>query len=299
MRADEKEIEVFVSSANAKNPYKVGDKEHLEGSGLYCEYVISKQQMLNIPNALKSKQWKNNPDIRLNMISYLGLPVNWPDGTSFGTICVLDDKENVYSPDAILLLDKMRELVESGLELLVKNQQLIELASTDVLTGVLNRRAFFETAEKELERAKRYNKNVSLIIFDVDNFKTINDTLGHFSGDDVLVQLAELVNSELRSSDIFGRFGGDEFLILLPEKNISGAKAVANRLCSEIESSCVTSSENKIGITISVGVVEYCEGDSVHTLVGLADTMLHRAKNIGRNQICAPKNTRSIKCTHE
>ena len=107
MRINEEDIEVFVSSRSEKNPYKVNDKEHLLGSGLYCETVINQKSKLLVPNALISEKWKNNPDIKLNMISYLGYPINWPDGNPFGTICVLDDQENKYSPDQEKLLEKV------------------------------------------------------------------------------------------------------------------------------------------------------------------------------------------------
>ncbi len=109
------DIEVFVSSQSQGNPYKVGDKEKLLDSGLYCERVIATQEKLLVPNALKSDEWKNNPDIHLNMISYLGFPVRLPGGRPFGTICLLDDRENAYGPDVIELMQRMRDLIESHL----------------------------------------------------------------------------------------------------------------------------------------------------------------------------------------
>jgi len=124
MRVNDPEIEVFVSSNSPQNPYRVGDKETLNNSGLYCEHVIKTQQELLIPNALKDPQWCNNPDIKLNMISYLGFPLLEPDGTPFGTLCVLDNKENHYSPIVEKLMEKMRYLIQNDIELLYANQQL-------------------------------------------------------------------------------------------------------------------------------------------------------------------------------
>ena len=98
MRIAREDIEVFVSSRTEGNPYRPGDKEHLLGSGLYCETVIRSRNKLLVPNALLDESWKNNPDIKLNMISYLGYPILLPNGHPFGTICVLDNKEDSYSP---------------------------------------------------------------------------------------------------------------------------------------------------------------------------------------------------------
>ncbi len=97
MRIVQSDIEVFVSSHSAGNPYHPGDHKHLLGSRLYCEIVINKKKKLLVPNALIDKKWKNNPDIKLNMISYLGFPILLPNGEPFGTICVLDNKKNNYS----------------------------------------------------------------------------------------------------------------------------------------------------------------------------------------------------------
>lgn len=110
------EISVFASSVSEGNPYKVGDKEHFDGSGLYCEYVIKSNDMLLVPNALEDDDWKNNPDVKIDMISYLGLPILLPNGEPFGTICVLDNKTNAYSDLYICLLKMMRDLVEHYLK---------------------------------------------------------------------------------------------------------------------------------------------------------------------------------------
>ena len=95
MKTENEFMEVFISSKTEHNPYKVGDKEHWHG--LYCETVIKTQNKLYIPNALKDVKWDKNPDIKLGMIAYLGIPINFPDNQPFGTICVLDNKENEFT----------------------------------------------------------------------------------------------------------------------------------------------------------------------------------------------------------
>ena len=124
MRFKDPDIEVFVSSGSDGNPYHPGDKEKLWGSGLYCETVIKTRQVLLVRNALADPNWKNNPDVKLNMISYLGFPILLPDGNPFGTICVLDNKENAYSDDFEKLIKKFRDLVQSDLEILYLNHML-------------------------------------------------------------------------------------------------------------------------------------------------------------------------------
>lgn len=145
MRIIEPDIEVFVSSKTANNPYNAGDRMHLFGSGLYCETVIKTGEMLLVPNALSDEKWKNNPDIKLNMISYLGFPILLPDGQTFGTICVLDNKENRYSDIYVKLIKNFKDIIESNLELIYmnhilgeKNQKLSDFISEiQTLKGIL------------------------------------------------------------------------------------------------------------------------------------------------------------------
>lgn len=115
MRLSEPEIGVLVASGDAENPYHAGDSEHVWDSGLYCETVIKTQRELHVPNALSDEKWRSNPDVKLNMIAYLGLPILHPDGTPFGTICLLDRKENHFSETIKKLLLKFRNLVQANL----------------------------------------------------------------------------------------------------------------------------------------------------------------------------------------
>ncbi|MGM0431656.1 MAG: GAF domain-containing protein, partial [Spirochaetota bacterium] len=104
------------------NPYHPGDSEYFENSGLYCETVVKTQDKLHVPNALKDEHWKNNPDVKLGMISYLGLPIIYPDSTPFGTLCVLDNKPNGYSPKIEKMMLKFRKLIRPDLEHIYKTQ---------------------------------------------------------------------------------------------------------------------------------------------------------------------------------
>jgi hypothetical protein len=145
MRIVQTDIEVFVSSNSDGNPYARGDREEFLGSGLYCETVINRNKKLLVPNALTDENWKANPDVKLNMISYLGFPILWPGGEPFGTICVLDSKENAHSETAEELMLKFRGMIQSHLELLYMNHILGEenrsltdyLAEIQTLRGIV------------------------------------------------------------------------------------------------------------------------------------------------------------------
>lgn len=124
MRLSGDQIEVLISSRSEGNPYHPGDSEHFLDSGLYCETVIRTQTRLLIPDALADPDWRDNPDVKLGMISYLGLPINLPDGSPFGTICVLDSKANSYSELYVRLLFQFKSVVETHLHLAVMNGRL-------------------------------------------------------------------------------------------------------------------------------------------------------------------------------
>jgi PAS domain S-box-containing protein len=156
MKVDEPYIDVFRSSESSNNPYKAGDREYL--AGLYCERVIKTRNRLLVPNALKDKEWNKNPDIESGMISYLGFPLLWPDGEVFGTICVLDSRENKYEKRYEKLMVRFKELVEAHLALLYKNlanmknlEDILDNLSEGIIAHDRERRiVFFNRAAEEI-----------------------------------------------------------------------------------------------------------------------------------------------------
>ncbi len=163
---------------------------------------------------------------------------------------------------------------------------LSRLAHQDSLTGTLNRRRFMEVAGAELDRARRHGRPLSLIMLDVDHFKSINDTLGHAVGDVALTSLAGACRSLLRSSDVLGRLGGEEFVVLLPETPVRQAAEAGERLRGTIAGHVVEAEGVALRITASLGVAEWDEADS--TLDGLlrrADAAMYLAKTGGRDRV--------------
>ena len=282
---DSGKLEVFASSNTANNPYTVGESEVMENSGLYCETVIKTNTALKVPNALVDEEWKSNPDIKLNMISYLGYPINWPNGTAFGTICVLDGKENHYTEQYMRLVAKFKTFIERDLELLEKNKHLQHLAETDPLIKGLNRHAFFKKAAEELYRSNRYEHPLSIILFDLDKFKVINDTFGHQAGDTILIQFADMVSEHLRESDVFGRYGGEEFIIALPDTEYESAKIIAERIRASYEKLHKAFKSEEVSCTVSGGVSNRVDGDTLEAMILRADKALYTAKDAGRNTV--------------
>jgi diguanylate cyclase (GGDEF)-like protein len=160
--------------------------------------------------------------------------------------------------------------------------ELTIIASTDSLTKVYNRSKYSEIAEREIERAKRFKLSLSIIMFDIDNFKRVNDTYGHLTGDQVLKSLVTLVQEEIRKIDILIRWGGDEFICILPETNLEGAARLGERIRLLIAEYKFVN----IGkVTLSMGISQVIEGDTEHTLLKRADEEMYKAKMNGGNQI--------------
>jgi two-component system cell cycle response regulator len=170
------------------------------------------------------------------------------------------------------------------------NRRLETLALTDPLTKVLNRRALTERLAAEMERVRRYSSVLSLLLIDLDHFKKINDTFGHLAGDDVLTDVALLLQRAVRAVDVVARYGGEEFVVVLPETGPAGAAAFAERLRELIESNGFAAGRgDPINLTTSIGVASY-PGFGVETvddLFGAADQALYRAKTDGRNRVRA------------
>nr|WP_320193391.1 diguanylate cyclase [uncultured Desulfobacter sp.] len=163
--------------------------------------------------------------------------------------------------------------------------ELKRLATTDVLTGVDNRRSFMEKAEHEIRRAQRYGTSFAMIIMDIDFFKSINDKYGHQAGDVVLQKMAQAVKSALRQSDVFGRIGGEEFSIILMETERKTALLTAERIRSLTERLSINTGKERIHITVSIGLTFFKKGDDLSTLSKRSDEALYSAKRNGRNRV--------------
>ena len=164
--------------------------------------------------------------------------------------------------------------------------KLEKLSRTDPLTGLLNRRAFNEISQNEFSRFKRTNDNYSVLMLDIDNFKLINDTYGHATGDLAIKYAAQLCELNRRDYDVLSRFGGEEFCILLPQTTLDDAYLLADKLRKNIEKSgfTVNNSEKTVKMTVSIGVANSTELDNEYfQVIDRADQKMYKAKNSGKN----------------
>ncbi|WP_187181990.1 sensor domain-containing diguanylate cyclase [Rhizobium sp. WL3] len=160
------------------------------------------------------------------------------------------------------------------------------LADTDGLTGLLNRRAFLPFAEDAWNYHKRYDRPFSILMFDIDHFKRINDTYGHAAGDDVIRKMGEIISAGIRATDKVARFGGEEFVVLLRETDETSASMMANRLREQIARTVVIAGEHRISFTTSVGcALGSSAARDLEDVIHLADTALYAAKSGGRNRV--------------
>jgi diguanylate cyclase (GGDEF)-like protein len=186
-----------------------------------------------------------------------------------------------------VLPDGGRMLIYANVTDLVRNaEQLEKLATTDGMTGLHNRRQFMKLADAEWSRFQRYGRPLSLLMLDVDLFKSINDRFGHDVGDQVVAHIAALCREDRRISDVVARIGGEEFALLLPETTIDAAYTLAERLRRNVELSPLLSNSNGLAVTVSIGVAEAGPGmSSIVDLMKDSDRALYEAKRIGRNRV--------------
>jgi diguanylate cyclase (GGDEF)-like protein/PAS domain S-box-containing protein len=416
MRVHPNEIEVFISSESDGNVYEKGERAPLD-TGLYCETVMSTRHELLVPDALNDPLWNHNPDIELGMISYLGMPLTWPSGEIFGTICILDVKNNAYSTTYRALLERFRDTIQFSLESIYRNSQqagqlhqaeehirtlsqaidqspvsvmitdtngkieyvnngferitgyrasevigenssllrsgltapshyrelwqtissgnswegefqnqkktgeafweyaqiapvhdaegrirhylavkaditkqkqqemlLQHQANFDNLTDLPNRFLSMDRLTLLIDEGQRNNRSVAVLFLDLDDFKKINDSLGHEVGDQLLMQAGSRIRDTVRKGDTVGRLGGDEFIILLGGlTEPTDARFMAKNLLASFQEPFILDGRETV-LTASLGIAVYPnDGDTPVELLRNADTALNHSKEQGRN----------------
>jgi diguanylate cyclase (GGDEF)-like protein len=183
-------------------------------------------------------------------------------------------------------LSLQNEILKKKNALITKQSKKLELLATrDSLTELSNRRDFLEKAEQEKTRFKRTNRRFTLIMLDIDHFKNVNDTYGHECGDKVLVGVARILEKTLRAQDILARWGGEEFICLLPETKVDGAKHVAEKIRTTVETLRQDCNDISISVTVTLGICEYKGLSSIKECIRRADAALYKGKKQGRNQV--------------
>jgi diguanylate cyclase (GGDEF)-like protein len=165
-------------------------------------------------------------------------------------------------------------------------EEIKSLSVCDGLTRLYNHVSIVAKLEQEVQRSRRYGSPLSVIMFDIDNFKEINDTYGHLAGDEVLVEVARLIRSGVRGIDSVGRYGGEEFLVILPETDVRAAAVIADRLRQKLAGQAFPHEGREIRSSISGGVAGYRDERDAGKLIGAADEFLYQAKSEGKNMVC-------------
>jgi diguanylate cyclase (GGDEF)-like protein len=223
-------FQVVISSDQESNPYEAGIIIPAD-TNLFCKKVVEQQGTLYVADARGDRYWETNPEVSEDGFrSYLGLPVKWPTGEPFGTICVMDFNTTDYQKDYVDLVGELRDLIEADLAILSQYQVISNLAMTDELTKLYNRRGFYAVAQQRLTLARRSNLSLGLLYMDMNGLKDINDTHGHSAGDVALKRLGDVLAGEVRENDTAARLSGDEFVMLVAANSTEQLDHVQQRL---------------------------------------------------------------------
>jgi diguanylate cyclase (GGDEF)-like protein len=222
------------------------------------------------------------------MLSDMVIPLR-ARGRLMGAFRIACRARHAFEPEDFHMLERCADLTAVAVE----NQRLLlrtrRLSETDGLTGVINHRHFVELLRQEVERSRRSGRPLSLVMIDIDDFKSINDTHGHPAGDAVLRHVAQVLAGLLRRTDVVARYGGEEFVAMLPEAGPEPAASTAETMRAEVERRACTSDtlERTLAVRISLGVASLPDdAGSVAELIAAADRGLYRAKREGKNRVC-------------
>ena len=269
----------------------------------FCHYPLVSKEALVLQDVTQLPVFRDVPTVQaLGIKAYVGIPLITQEGAVLGSFCAVDFQPKQWTDTDIEVLaelahsamremslrkalrdaDALNQKLQSQVQQLdALNRMLSELATTDPLTGLNNRRAFDHRLQLELAIVERRQTPLSLLMLDVDHFKNINDTLGHEAGDKVLVAIAQVLSTCARGIDVVARVGGEEFAVILPNTDADGAHEVAERMRSAVA---------RLGcegqpVTISVGAALLQDKEQAASLYSRADAALYEAKTSGRDRV--------------
>lgn len=257
----------------------------------FCRRIVETKKKLYVNDAKNDNEWSYAPPVSDGPVrSYLGYPLYWPDGSLFGSFCVIDTKATNYSSSLEKILGQLKLIVESELrhvadilaakaliaEKLQQEKLLKKLALYDQLTGCANRNLLRNRLDYQIKQAERNNTEFSIVYFDLDKFKPINDHFGHQCGDAVLANIGKNVNAAVRATDTVARVGGDEFVIVLTDK--VNRKDIKNKLLTAIEQP-IQYQAQEVAVSASIGLASFPEdGKSLDELLAIADSNMYDKK---------------------
>lgn len=240
----------------------------------FCGHAILSSECLVVEDATKDNRFFDNPLVagEPNIRFYAGYPLKGINGMKLGTFCIIDDKPRVFDKEDMRDFEDLAVMAERELE-------AVQVSTLDELTGITNRRGFNTLSEFSFQMCRRMNVDLSLVYFDLDKFKAINDTYGHKEGDDVLIAFSFLLSKELRESDVLARLGGDEFAVLFTGANIHQTQRTIKRFQQTLDEFNKNSGK-PYDIEFSHGVVSYVQSahGSIEALIEDADKQMYERK---------------------
>ncbi|MCE6949901.1 sensor domain-containing diguanylate cyclase [Cereibacter sphaeroides] len=258
-------------------------------AGSFCTHTIEGPDPMAIPDALEDPHFRSSPLVSgpPRIRAYLGAPLASPEGCNLGAICVMDHVPRQFSR-------RDRDVLAHFANLIMERLELRRAVAEDVLTGACTRRAFEERFAAAMRQHQRSGSDLTLALFDIDDFKAFNDSYGHPAGDRVLRSVGRCTRSTIRRSDIFGRVGGDEFAIVLPDTSLAEAEELLRRLRKRFAAIRLAEAPDVV-VTASFGLAGALDPEvSPRSLMKITDKALYAAKASGKNAICLQDQERPL-----
>ena len=268
---------------------KVGfDRTEILREMSFCAHaILVPETVFEVPDALLDLRFEANPLVvdHPRIRFYAGASLLTPEGLPLGTICVIDQTPRLLSQQEREGLSSLARQVVAQLELRKEVKERAMEASTDALTGALNRRAFDRRLKSEWDAHARSKRRMALLLLDIDHFKSLNDEFGHAAGDDTLVEVVQRIRTVLRSNDVLSRHGGEEFTVVLPDTDLEGAQVVAEKIRVAI----AEGPWRHRPVTASIGVASAIPSPVMdpYATVAQVDHAMYLAKSSGRNCVRA------------
>jgi diguanylate cyclase (GGDEF)-like protein len=274
--------------AGAREELAEGMEFSPDSGGIYS-YVFNNSRPVNIPDMQVQRAYRFSPGETPSQTtrSLLVLPIIvGEDHRCVGLFSVEGSVPELFKPMVEQFLTTVTENASVAIARSLLYLKMEKLATTDGLTGLNNHRTFQEIMARELERARRYGRPLSLLLTDIDHFKSFNDTYGHPVGDLVLREIAGCIRNAVRINDFPARYGGEEFAVILPETPEQGAYIIAERIRQMVEAKVIDSGPNKLRVTISIGFVTFpTYGQTQQEIIDFSDKALYTSKKTGRNRV--------------
>lgn len=246
----------------------------------FCGHAILGDDVFLIPDARLDDRFSDNPLVlgKPQIRFYAGCPLTMPNGTRLGTLCIIDQEPRQFGDDEVNALRDLASLAEQELAAL-------QLATMDDLTGVSNRRGFETLCTHALELCRRLDRPASVLYFDLDGFKQINDRFGHAEGDRALIQFVQLLKETFRDSDVLGRLGGDEFAVLLTDAAVVGVDTVLQRIRAAVERHNRASEDYALDYSVGAVRFDVARHADFCALLSEADAQMYEEKNTRRRRV--------------